>query len=257
MIVSQPPSDASSSYASTAIPPLNHRVIELGTRALAPLRNYHQHKVVGIEHIPKTGPLILVVNHSLATYDGFFLGMAATEERGREPYGLADDLIFKIPGLKQFALSVGLVPASPAAGEALLKSGKMLFIAPGGMREALRPSEERHRVRWDTRKGFVRLAIKSGASIVLGACPRADEIYKVYENPLTKLAYSRFKVPFPVAFGRGPTFVPKAIPLTHYLAPAMAPPPYNEATFVDDVDAFHGEIVQAMNDLMDHAISMG
>lgn len=237
------------------IPPLNPDVIALGTRALEPLRAYHQHKVVGIENIPLEGPLILVVNHSLATYDGFFLGMAITEERGREPYGLADNLIFKIPGLKQFARAIGLVPASPAAGEALLKEGRMLAVAPGGMREALRPSDERHRVRWDKRKGFIRLAIRSQAPIVLGACPRADEIYHVFENPLTKLAYSRLKIPLPIALGRGPTVIPRAIPLTHYLAPPLQPPPYNEATFTKDVDAFHGEVVSAMNDLMDHAIA--
>ncbi len=32
------------------------------------LMKYHRYEVVGMDHIPKTGPALIVINHSLATY---------------------------------------------------------------------------------------------------------------------------------------------------------------------------------------------
>ena len=86
-------------------------------RVLEPLARYHRFSVQGLEHIPATGPALLAVHHTFATYDGFLLAGAIYDGTGRLPAGLGDDRIFDIPWLRDLARSVGIVPASPKAGE--------------------------------------------------------------------------------------------------------------------------------------------
>ena len=65
----------------------------------------------------------------------------------------------------------------------------------GGWREALGPRDARCEGRWDTRKGFVRLALQAGVPIVLSACPAADDLYDVYGSALTDWIYEQVHVP--------------------------------------------------------------
>ena len=114
-----------------------------------------------------------------------------------------------------------------------------------------RPSDERYRIRWDERKGFVRLALRTGAPIQLAACPDADRMYRVYENRLTKLAYKHFKVPMPLLRGWGPTLLPRPVQLVHVISELLQPEPLDEDRFEEQVDDWHATIVQRMNELMD------
>ena len=90
---------------------------------------------------------------------------------------------------------------------------KCIAWSAGGMREALRPGDERYGVKWDKRKGFVRLSLRTGAPLVLAACPDADRLFHVYENRLTKLAYKRLHLPVPLVRGWGPTLLPRPVSL--------------------------------------------
>lgn len=217
---------------------------------LEPLRKYHDHRVVGLEHVPQQGPVMVATNHSLATYDGFMLAVAIYEHTGRVPVALADDLFFRLPLLREWAQALGMLPASPENGEQLLRDGRLLYLAPGGMREALRPREERYRVKWMHRKGFARLALRVGAPVVLAACPASDDLFTVYSNSLTDLAYDYFKVPLPVFRGVGPLPLPRRVPLVHYLGAPVTPPEYDPESEEQQVEAFHGLLVDRMADLM-------
>lgn len=219
-------------------------------RLLRPLADLHHFQLVGAEHVPRTGACLLVVHHSLATYDGFLLGGAIWEQTGRMPRGLGDDTIFRIPGLDRFALGVGIVPASPTAGEQLLREGHLLGVAPGGMWESLRPRTERRRSRWAGRKGFVRLALRTGAPMLLGAVPRADELYTVYPSRITDAVYRRFHLPVPVVRGIGPTWIPRPVALTGYLAPCIQPPPWDPAREDEQVAELHDRAVATMAELL-------
>lgn len=217
-------------------------------RVIRGLRYYHRHRVVGLEHVPRSGRLLLVVNHSFATYDTALLCDAVYQATGRVARGLADRALFIGPDRGRLAGALGFVPANPANGTALLESEQIALVAPGGMREALRPSHERYGVRWQRRKGFVRLAMETGSPIVLSACPDADRIYRVYENVFTKLVYQRARLPFAVLRGWGPTLMPRPVVLTHLLSEPLDPP---EGEVTDGaVDAWHQEICGRMNALM-------
>lgn len=223
------------------IPPIDAAFVQRARRLLQPLARYHRFRIEGLEHLPATGPCLLVVHHSLATYDGFLLGAAIWDGTGRLPRGLGDDRIFQIPGLRDFALNIGLFPASPEVGERILRAGEVLGVAPGGMWEALRPRTEKRRSRWENRRGFARLALRTGSPMVMAACPRADDLYKVYPSRLTDAAYRRLHLPLPIARGIGPTALPRPVPLTAYLSAPIAPPPWDPEREDAQVDALHAE----------------
>jgi len=215
------------------------------------LARYHRHEAVGLSNVPATGAALLAIHHSLATYDGLLLALAIEDATGRLPVGLGDDLLFRTPGLRHVVRGAGIVPANPDNGRALLSRGHLVAVAPGGMREALRPSDERYRVRWGRRKGFVRLAVETGTPVVLAACPAADDLYDVYETRLTKLAYKHLRVPIPFVRGLGPTWIPRPVKLVHHIAPPIVPPPFDPVVADEQVDAMHAEIVRTMAALIE------
>jgi 1-acyl-sn-glycerol-3-phosphate acyltransferase len=223
---------------------------ELGARAvLGPLRRYHRFRAVGVENVPRSGPTMLILHHSLASYDVFLIARAILEATGRQAIGLGDDNLFKVPGLRRFIRDLGIRPANPQTGREVLAEGGLLMLAPGGTREAIRPSSQARRSSWHDRLGFVRLSIAMQAPIVLSACPAADDIYRVYDVGLTRTVYEKTRWPLPLARGVGPTLLPRPVRLTGYIEPPLAPPDAS-ADDEDAVRAFHAELTRRMAALL-------
>lgn len=221
--------------------------------ALEPLRRMHRHTLRGVENLPAAGPAVVVLNHSLATYDLFLFGLAAYDATGRVPVALGDDLLFAVPGLDRLVWSLGIRPASHVHGHDLLRQGRLVGIAPGGMREALRPSTERYAVRWGKRLGFARLAVRAGVPVIPVACRAADDLYTVYDNPLTALAYRELRVPLPLVRGWGPTMLPRPVQLTHHVGAPILPasvPPTTPAAVDAEVRRVHTATTEAMTALL-------
>ncbi len=217
---------------------------------LTPLERYHRFQVRGMEHIPLDGPGLLCVSHSLATYDGFIFGGAVHKATGRLPTALGDNMIFKTPWLGKHAWDAGIRPASPTAGQELLEQGYLLFLAPGGMRESLRPARERYQVRWEDRRGFVRLALRTGAPLVLCGCPAADDIFTVRASRVTDFVYRKLKAPLPVFRGLGPTLIPRPVQLTYYVAPPIEMPHYEPEREQEQVEDLHATALRVMAEQM-------
>jgi len=232
--------------------PIGDEALDLLRPLVEWIQNYHRHEVVGLERVPKEGGVLLALNHSLATYDAMLLGKELIDY-GRPPSALGDNLIFKTPGLRRFASKVGIVPASPDHGEELLRRGRLVVVAPGGMREALRPSDERYHLRWDRRKGFVRLALRAQKPIQLAACPDADRLYHVYENNLTKRLYKQFRMPVPLIRGWGLSLIPRPVRLVHLISEPIEMDPLDEENFDEQVEDVHAQIVERMTELMAEA----
>lgn len=234
-----------------APPDIDDPVLRAAEGTLRGLRRWHRHRVEGIEHIPVEGPAVVAVNHSLATYDVGLLVLAVYERTGRVMRGLGHSSLFRTPGLRSLVPRLGVIEADPEASRRLLEAGELVVVAPGGMREALRPSTEKHTVAWRNRKGFARLAVETGAPVVLAACPRADDVYTVYRSGLTRKVYDRVRLPLPVARGLGVSALPRPVGLTHVVRPAFAPPETGDEAALD---AFHGQLVTAMDLLMTEAL---
>jgi len=212
------------------------------------VRQYHRHQVKGLQHIPKTGPALIVCNHSLATYDITCLMAAIYEYNGRYPRSLIDRTFFKIPGFGELMEFMGSVEGTQENAHDILNNGELLTVAPGGMREALKPSVQRYQIKWAKRKGFVKLAIETQTPVILAACPKADDLFDIYPSKLTSWVYRHYKLPFVFAKGLGPTPLPKPIKLTHFLSKPMIPPkcPKDPEQLKTVVNKFHSKIVAEM-----------
>jgi 1-acyl-sn-glycerol-3-phosphate acyltransferase len=144
-----------------------YRTLEL---TLAPmLRAVYRPTVTGVEHVPRTGPVILAANHQ-SFADEFFTPMAAR----RQVAYLAKAEYFTSPGvrgaaMRTFFTTLGHVPVergdtrSAAAvidvGVGVLAEGRALGIFPEGTRS---PDGRLHKFR----TGVARLALRSGAPVV-------------------------------------------------------------------------------------------
>lgn len=229
-----------------------NRALKTLIPVLKAIRRFHQHEIVGLERIPRQGKVLLAVNHSLATYDIFLLLQAIFEDVGRLPRPLADRLFFKIPFLGDLIRYYGAVQGSPDTAKRLLSQGELVTVAPGGMREALRPSNQKYQVMWGKRKGFAKLAVETGAPVVLAACPHADDLYDIYPSHVTAWFYKTYKIPIFFATGWKKTALPHPVKLVHFISEPLLPPklPKSPRAIEKAVESFHEELESAMADLM-------
>ena len=130
---------------------------------------YFRGEVRGLGNIPEEGGVLLVGNHSggnLTPDTGIFtLAFSAYFGVERAFYQLAHNLVLSMPGLS-FLRKYGTVAASPDNARKALRSGAAVLVYPGGDYEVHRPIWERHRVDFDRRKGFIRLALQERVPIV-------------------------------------------------------------------------------------------
>ena len=99
---------------------------------------------------------------------------------------------------------MGAIPASPENADYLLNSGKKILVYPGGDVDNMRPYRHRHRIVFDGRKGFIRLALRNNVPVVpvvsagahatfiilhdmkwLAKALRLDKIFRLKVLPLT------------------------------------------------------------------------
>jgi 1-acyl-sn-glycerol-3-phosphate acyltransferase len=130
---------------------------------------YFRAEVRGLGNIPEEGPVLLVGNHSGGnlTPDTSVFTLAFSTYFGVERpfYQLAHNLVLSMPGLS-YLRKYGTVAASHENARKALRSGAAVLVYPGGDYEVHRPIWERHRVNFDGRKGFLRLALQEGVPIV-------------------------------------------------------------------------------------------
>lgn len=150
-------------------------------RMFRSLARYHRLDVRGLHHIPD-GPALLVGNHNggLSPVDGLFL-VPFYEQRGFDTrvYVLAHDVLFRLPPLARFLARHGVVPASHDHGDEVLRRGHRLLVFPGGDLESMRPYRQRHRMSFNGRTGFARLALRMGVPIVPVVSAGAHETFVV------------------------------------------------------------------------------
>lgn len=237
---------------------MNTEVLLKLAPVIAGIRTYHHHSVVGLEHLPEKSAAIIAVNHSLASYDIALLMAGMYEHLNRVPRSLIDHLFYKIPGLGEFMEALGSADGTHENAVKLLNNGEILVLAPGGMREALRPSTQKYKIMWGRRKGFVRLAIETGTPIILAACPAADDMYEIFPSHVTAWAYKTLKIPLFFAKGLGLSPLPKPVKLTHYLSEPQIPPPMapTKEAFEAQVVKFHAQVCQRMQKLMDDSVTL-
>ncbi|KAG3274148.1 hypothetical protein H1C71_019668 [Ictidomys tridecemlineatus] len=119
---------------------------------------WHGYEVHGMEKIPKEGPALIIFYHGAIPIDFYYFMAKIFIHKGRTCRVVADHFVFKIPG---FSLLLDVFCALHGPREKcveILKSGHLLAISPGGVREALF-SDETYNIVWGNRKGFAQVAI--------------------------------------------------------------------------------------------------
>jgi 1-acyl-sn-glycerol-3-phosphate acyltransferase len=146
-------------------------VIRFFARVIRPfVRVLHRSTIEGLEHLPATGPFVLVGNHPLGfgfPEIGSLMALYAhTFGTSRPLAGFAHPLSFSVWPVAGLYRSIGTIPSTYEAAETALKRGVPICVLPGGDHEALRPFWQFDRVDFGGRVGFLRIAQKASVPIV-------------------------------------------------------------------------------------------
>ncbi|BDG06588.1 lysophospholipid acyltransferase family protein [Anaeromyxobacter oryzae] len=134
--------------------------------------------VRGIEHVPAEGPAIVVANHAgYVPWDALVLRHALRRDHParRDLRPLLDDREVDAAVIGGLAVRLGAVRATPEAAERLLRDGAVLGVFPEGSAGAHKAWRDRYRIQHFGRGGFVKIALRTGATIVPCAIVGSEE----------------------------------------------------------------------------------
>lgn len=125
---------------------------------------WHGYEIRGMEHLPSGGAL-LVYYHGAIPLDFYYICSHVLLYTGRLVNPVGDRFLFKIPGWASLLEAFGVIPGTVQSCAALLKKGKLLAIAPGGVYEA-QLGDNTYQLLWRQRKGFAKVAIEAQVPII-------------------------------------------------------------------------------------------
>jgi 1-acyl-sn-glycerol-3-phosphate acyltransferase len=194
-------------------------------------RRFHV-EVIGLEKIPKGGAL-LVANHAFG-WDVMFPMAAIWREQRRPVWALGEHAWWRVPFLRRLAASVGTVDGTQHNADRLLSNGELVLVLPGGLREAVKPSELRYQLLWGHRYGFVRAAIRTGTPIVPLASIGADDVFDfvgdAYRRGERLLGHRGIPIPRPRHFLPIPHFRKLRYVVGDPIPPSARPEDENDPT---------------------------
>jgi 1-acyl-sn-glycerol-3-phosphate acyltransferase len=138
----------------------------------------------GLDHVPLSGRLLLVGNHSggLFPYDGVMIAEALRAHHpggGRDARPLVEDFVYHMPFLGPVLARAGIVRASSQNARRLLAREQAVIAFPEGAKGLGKYYRDRYRLQRFARGGFVSLALQTGAPLVPVAVVGAEEIHPV------------------------------------------------------------------------------
>jgi 1-acyl-sn-glycerol-3-phosphate acyltransferase len=168
---------------------------DLVEHVLAPLlrplyRHWWRVETRGLEHVPASGPALVVGNHAgTLPFDALMVALALLDEHPahRSLRMLAADLAFDMPVVAPLARKSGNTLACTEDARRLLEAGELVGVWPEGYKGLGKPYRERYRLQRFGRGGFVEVALRTGAPIVPVAVVGSEEIYPMVAN-LRRLA---------------------------------------------------------------------
>jgi 1-acyl-sn-glycerol-3-phosphate acyltransferase len=173
-------------YDIDSLDNVDPQVIKQAYRLLhRPLERYFRAEVRGLDRIP-AGAGLYVGNHSggIITPDSFLFGCALYRERGLEylPYGLGHEVAIRAPVAHQIILPLGAVRASHENARRLFQADKKVIVYPGGDLDDMRPFCHRERVVFGGRRGYIRLALRSGVPVIPVVSAGGHETFLVLDD---------------------------------------------------------------------------
>jgi 1-acyl-sn-glycerol-3-phosphate acyltransferase len=153
-------------------------------------RHYFRAEAHGIENVPASGRVILVANHSgQLPFDGLVIASACFLEptQPRLVRAMVEFFVPTVPFASYLFSRWGQITGTPENCRRLLRAEEAVLVFPEGARGISKPFNRRYQLA-DFGKGFMRLALETGAPIVPVAVIGAEEqAPAVNVKPLAKL----------------------------------------------------------------------
>ncbi|MEO6773678.1 MAG: lysophospholipid acyltransferase family protein [Kofleriaceae bacterium] len=131
----------------------------------------------GIEHVPASGPTIVIANHGgILPIDAAMLcvDLLLRTDPPRIPRALADHFVASLPVVGTLFARLGVVMGTRGNARRLLERGELLAIWPEGVTGPAKPFSHRYELQgWRT--GFAELALRHHAKVVPAAIVGAEE----------------------------------------------------------------------------------
>jgi 2-acylglycerol O-acyltransferase 2 len=119
--------------------------------------------------------------------------------KGIQIRALAASFCFYVPGYRDLLLSGGVMDAARYVARRVLAEGKSIMLVPGGATEALYANIGMNVIYIKNRKGFVKLALETGSSLVPVYSFNETDTYGIMESKSSWL--KDFKVGFQAVLG--------------------------------------------------------
>ncbi|MEP6858970.1 MAG: lysophospholipid acyltransferase family protein [Deltaproteobacteria bacterium] len=131
----------------------------------------------GIEHVPASGPTIVIANHGgILPIDAAMLclDLLLRTDPPRVPRALADHFVASLPIVGTLFARLGVVMGTRGNARRLLERGELLAIWPEGVSGPAKPFSHRYELQaWRT--GFAELALRYHAKVIPAAIVGAEE----------------------------------------------------------------------------------
>ncbi len=129
------------------------------------IRDYTRLKVFGLEHVPATGPALLVGNHTgWLGLDYALTALSVHETHDRLVRAMAHEAWFRNKATAEFARKCGILQISKDAIRDALDRGELVMVFPEGERGAFRPGSDYTLEPFA--RGFVRIAMETGHPVI-------------------------------------------------------------------------------------------
>lgn len=214
---------------------------------------WHGYEVVGLENLPKSGPALVVYYHGPIPVDYYYLNARYLIHNNRLMWTIAAAFLFKIPGLR---LLMDVIQATPGTVQQIadvLRSGEVVSVAPGGVREA-QFSDEYYGLVWNGHLGFAKAAILGEAPIIPVFTQNIREAFRTapFLRGTFRRIYEKTKLPLLPIYGGFPvklrTIVGKPIRFREGSTPEEVAEKTAQAIreLIDQNQSIPGSIVQGI-----------
>lgn len=191
---------------------------------------YFKPQYLGLENLAKNKPSLYVSNHTLlGLTDGPLYMPMLMKEKDIYLRPLADKMHKELPLWRSIVSDIGAVEGSRENCHKLMEYKQHILVFPGGTNEITKTKDEKYKLLWQERFGFVKLAIENEYPIIPISSLGGDDIYDIIfdkkdimESKLgTWLKDSGIADKYlrggsiipPILKGFGPTLIPKPQPL--------------------------------------------
>jgi 1-acyl-sn-glycerol-3-phosphate acyltransferase len=194
--------------------------------------------------------------------DILLLGHRLHEETGRYPVAFMADIGRAIPVVRHYLSRIDAVFGKPdeAAVQRARAAGRHFLIAPGGLREALRPTwRARYTIDFGERRGYISFALEHGLPVYPVVATGVDEAYlNLFDGyALGRRVFGHSRFPLALSVGFGGLF-PLALPFPVRVRQRIGAPidvvALRDACLRDGrdpIETIHAEVTGTMQRMLD------